>query len=251
MVHREWVRSKAMRIAIIAALPGELKPLVRGWERVLSPTKGISIWLRTAGEDEHIAVCGGMGTAAAMRSFAAAEHIGTLDMVLSVGWAGALDDGMKSGHCYIASEVIDTLTGERFSLTDGQRKLRLVTTPRVADETEKNRLRSSYSAALVDMEASAITRLAQIRSIPVCCFKAVSDGRGAKLPDINPFIDEHGQLRMLPFLSHVALRPQYWGSLIQLGKTSSTAAKALAVMISKFFEEKDAVRTNRTGAVEQ
>ncbi len=126
-----------MRIAIIAALPGELKPLVRGWERVLSPTKGISIWLKTAGEDEYIAVCGGMGTAAAIRSFAAAEHIGTLDMVLSVGWAGALDDGMKPGHCYIASEVIDALTGERFSLTDGKRKQRLVTTPRVADEAEK------------------------------------------------------------------------------------------------------------------
>jgi adenosylhomocysteine nucleosidase len=240
-----------MRIAIIAALPGELKPLVRGWERVLSPTKGISIWLKTAGEDEYIAVCGGMGTAAAIRSFAAAEHIGTLDAVLSVGWAGALDDGLKPGYCYIASEVIDALTGERFSLTNGDRKLRLVTTSRVADGKEKNRLRNSYGAALVDMESSAVARLAHIRSIPVCCFKAVSDGRGVKLPDINPFIDEHGQLRMLPFLGYVALRPQYWGSLIQLGNTSNTAAKALAVTIDKFLEEKDVDRTNRTGAVEQ
>jgi adenosylhomocysteine nucleosidase len=238
-----------MRIAIIAALPGELKPLVRGWDRVLSPTKGISIWVKTSGEDEYIAVCGGMGTAAAMRSFAAAEHIGTLDMVLSVGWAGALDDEMKPGQCYIASEVIDALTGERVSLTDGNRKLRLVTTPRVVDEAEKNRLRSSYAAVLVDMESSSIARLAQIRSIPVCCFKAVSDGRGAKLPDINPFIDEHGQLRMLPFLGYVALRPQYWGSLIQLGKTSSIAAKALAVTISKFLEAKNVERTNGTGVV--
>jgi adenosylhomocysteine nucleosidase len=238
-----------MRIAIIAALPGELKPLVRGWDRVLSPTKGISIWVKTSGEDEYIAVCGGMGTSAAMRSFAAAEHIGTLDMVLSVGWAGALDDEMKPGQCYIASEVIDALTGERFSLTDGNRKLRLVTTPRVVDETEKNRLRSSYAAVLVDMESSAIARLAQIRSIPICCFKAVSDGRGAKLPDINSFIDEHGQLRMLPFLGYVALRPQYWSSLIQLGKTSSTAAKALAATISKFLEEKNVERTNGTGVV--
>ena len=141
MVHCAWVRAKAMRIAIIAALPGELKPLVSGWERVPSPTKGISIWVKTAGEDEYIAVCGGMGTAAALRSFAAAEHIGTLDMVLSVGWAGALDEGMQSlDYCYIVSEVIDALTGERSRLTDGKRKLRLVTTPRVADEAEKNRL---------------------------------------------------------------------------------------------------------------
>ena len=240
-----------MRIAIIAALPGELKPLVRGWDHVSSPTRGISIWLKSSGDDEYIAVSGGMGTSAALRSVAAAEHIGTLDMVLSIGWAGALIEETKPGRCYIVSEVIDTLTGERFSLTDGTRKLRLVTTPRVADEAEKNRLHSSYGAALVDMESSAIARLAQIRGIPMCCFKAVSDGRGAKLPDINPFIDEHGQLKMLPFLGYVASRPQYWGSLIQLGKTSSTAAKALAMTINKFLAHKDVDKTNRTGAVEQ
>jgi adenosylhomocysteine nucleosidase len=251
MVYREWVRAKAMRIAIIAALPGELKPLVRDWDRVSSPTRGISIWLKTSGADEYIAVSGGMGTSAALRSFAAAEHIGTLDMVLSIGWAGALDDEMKPGHCYIASEVIDTLTGERFSLTDGKRTLRLVTTPHVADEAEKNRLRSSYDAALVDMESSTIARLAQIRGIPVYCFKAISDDRDAKLPNINPFIDEHGQLRMLQFFAYVALRPNYWGSLIQLGKTSRTAAIALAVTISEFLGHKDVEGTNRIGAVEQ
>jgi adenosylhomocysteine nucleosidase len=251
MVHRKWVRPEAMRIAIIAALPGELKPLVRGWDRVSSPTRGISIWLKSSNDDEYIAVSGGMGTTAALRSFAAAEHIGTLDMVLSVGWAGALTDEMLPGHCYIVSEVIDSLTGERFFLTDGNRKLRLVTTTQVANEAEKNRLRGSYGAALVDMESSAISRLAQIRGIPICCFKAVSDGRGAKLPDINPFIDEHGQLRIPSFLGYVALRPQYWGSLIQLGRTSSLAAQALAITINKFLEQKDADRTNRTGAVEQ
>ena len=238
-----------MRIAILAALPDELKPLVRGWDRVPSPTRGISIWLKAAGDDEYIAVCGGMGTSAALRSFAAAEHIGTLDMVLSVGWAGALDDEMKPGLCYIASEVIDSLTGEHFLLTDSNRSQRLVTTPHVANEAEKTRLRNTYGAVLVDMEASAIARLAQIRDIPVCCFKAISDGPGAKLPDLNPFIDEHDQLEMLPFLGHIAFRPRYWGSLIQLGKTSSVAAKALAATINKFLEEKNAERTNNTGAV--
>lgn len=249
MVSRAWVRAAAMRIAIVAALPGELKPLVRGWDRVASPTKGISIWVRSSAEDEYIAVCGGMGTAAAIRAFAAAEHIGTLDMVLSVGWAGALDDGMTPRECYIASEVIDALTGERFSLTAGNRRLRLVTTPQVADEVEKIRLRESYGAVLVDMEAAAIARLAGIRAIPVCCFKAVSDGRGAKLPDLNRFINANGQLQMLPFLAYVALRPQYWTSLMELGRSSAVAAKALAQTINKFLAEKNVEQTNRTGVV--
>jgi adenosylhomocysteine nucleosidase len=188
-----------------------------------------------------------MGTAAAMRSFAAAEHIGTLDMVLSVGFAGALDDEMQPGHCYIASEVIDALTGERSSLCDGNRKLRVVTTPQVANEAEKVRLHDTYGASLVDMEAAAVVRLAHIRNIPVCCFKAVSDERTAQLPDLNPFIDEHGQLQMSAFLGHVALRPQYWGPLLKLGVTSKKAAQSLAFAITKFLEEKDAPETNRTG----
>ena len=238
-----------MRIGIIAALPGELKYLVKGWESVSSPTRGIAIWVKYTRDDEYIAVSGGMGAPAALRSFAAAEHIGTLDMVLSVGWAGALHEGMKPGHCYIASEIIDALSGERFSLTSGDRKQRLVTTPHVADEAEKRRLRSTYGAVLVDMEASAIARLAQIRSIPVCCFKAVSDGFGAKLPDLNPFIDKQGQLRMIPFLGHVAVRPKYWASLIQLGRTSNAAAKSLAESIQRFLETKDSETTNLTGAV--
>jgi adenosylhomocysteine nucleosidase len=234
-----------MRIAIIAALPGELKPLVRGWERVSSPTRGISMWIKFAGEDEYIAVCGGMGEAAAMRSFAAAEHAGTLDMALSVGWAGALDSSIEAGRCYVATEVIDVLTGERFSLGDGERKLRLVTTARVADEAEKLRLRNSYGAHLVDMEAAAIARLAQIRDIPVHCFKAVSDAHDVNLPDLNLFIDDMGQLRMPAFLGYVAIRPQYWGSLIKMGSASSKAARSLAAAVAEFLQYK------RTGAVEQ
>ncbi len=240
-----------MRIAILAALPGELKPLVRGWQRVASPTRGISIWLSSADDhaNEYIAVCGGMGTAAALRSLAAAEHIGTLDMVLSVGWAGALDHDMIPGHCYVVSEVIDALTGERFLLSDGDRTLRLVTTPHVADEAEKQRLHASYEAGLVDMEAAAVCRLAHIRGIPVYCLKAVSDARDARLPDLNPFIDLNGQLRMIPFLAYVALRPRYWASLLQLGRNSSLAAKALEVSIRNFLEHKQVNRTNQSGAV--
>jgi adenosylhomocysteine nucleosidase len=99
------------------------------------------------------------------------------------------------------------------------------------------------------MEAATIARLAQMRGIPVCCFKAVSDGPNAKLPDLNSFIDEQGQMRMIPFVLHAALRPTLWRPLMSLGKNSSAAADAIAVKVNRFLIEKDIVRTNRTGAV--
>ena len=238
-----------MRIAIVAALPGELKPLVHGWERLSSETKGISLWKSVQNGDELIAACGGMGAPAATRSFVAAEALGALDVVLSVGWAGALDSGMRTGQCYIPSSIVDVQTGERFQLAEGGRELILATTPQVADKNEKRRLWRSYGAALVDMESATIARLAQIRQIPLCCFKAVSDGPDATLPDLNHFIDEHGQMMMPAFLAYVALRPRFWKPLIRLGRNSSVAAEALAVKIKKFLQEKNVQRTNRTGAV--
>jgi adenosylhomocysteine nucleosidase len=201
------------------------------------------------GDDELIAVCGGMGWEAAIRSFSAAEFMGALDLVLSVGWVGALSDEAKTGECYVPSEIIDAQTGERFLLAEGERRLRLVTTVQVADAHEKNRLRESYGAVMVDMEAAAVARLAQMRRIPVCCFKAVSDAPSATLPDLNSFIDAWGQMRMLPFLAHVAVRPRFWGSLLELGWNSAVGAKAIAEKVNRFLIEKDVERLNRTGAV--
>jgi adenosylhomocysteine nucleosidase len=233
-----------MRAAIIAALPGELKPLVRGWRRRATSARGVQMWSRTDGNDEAIAVCGGMGAEAALRSFGAADALGPLDVVLSVGWAGALDRGMNAGECYVASDVIDARTGERFALANGVGKISVVTTAHVADEAEKRRLRESYGAALVDMEAAAVARLAQMRGLPMHCFKAVSDDADAQLPDLNPFISDRGQLRLLPFLAHVAVRPRFWVPLARLGRNSAKAADALAIEIERFLEEKSLESSN-------
>jgi adenosylhomocysteine nucleosidase len=218
-----------MRIGIIAALPGELKPLVRGWDRLkVAPKSGIQMWQRVRGEDDVIAVCAGMGAAAARRAFTAAEHAGALDAVLSVGWAGALSGRCETGAAYPIAEVVDTLTGERFFLESDESACRLVTTARVADADEKRRLRDAYAADLVDMEAATVARLAQMRGIPVRCLKAVSDEAGAALPDLNRFIDVQGKLRMPAFLAHVATRPQFWSALGRLGAQSAQAARAIA-----------------------
>ena len=66
---------------------------------------------------------------------------------------------------------------------------------------------------------------------------------------LNPFIDAQGQMKMLPFLAHVALRPNLWGSLLALGRNSSAGAKAIAESVERFLVEKDVAGANGTGAV--
>jgi adenosylhomocysteine nucleosidase len=239
-----------MRIAIIAALPGELKPLVKGWQRGSTSDRGIQKWLLARGADTWIAVCAGMGADAARRAYASATLDGMPDLLVSVGWAGSLHPEVGPGTVQVPTIVIDAQTGEQFSLTQGKRRWRLVTTAHVADGPEKKRLASTYpGAVLVDMEAATIARLAAMHTVPFLCIKGVSDAVGTTLPDLNPFINQKGQLQLIRFLFHVTFRPQYWPSLLHLGKNSARAAEAMRDLITEFMKEKDVEKLIRTGSI--
>ena len=212
------------------------------------------MWTRSSTKgDTCIAACSGMGADAARRAFVAAEAKGALDLVISVGWAGALSLDIRSGEARKLSAIIDAKTGERFRFFSGAQRpesspqAELVTSARVADPREKARLRSSYpNAVMVDMEAATVARLAEMRGIPVACIKGVSDDVGARLPDLNPYISAGGQLRLIPFLAHLAVRPRYWKAIAELNRNSSTAARAMCDLIIEFVEENNGDQLNRT-----
>jgi len=240
-----------MRIGILAALPGELKPLVKGWPRVTTEVAGVRKWILSRGADTWVAVCAGMGAEAARRAYAVADSDGPLDMLISVGWAGSLHSEVTVGTAHVAGGVIDAQTGERFELTAvGLQGSLLVTIARVADVIEKNMLAAAYpGAVLVDMEAATVARLAAMQRIPFLCVKGVSDSAGADLPDLNPFIDEMGQMRLAQFLGHVLLRPHYWLSLIHLGRNSAKAAEAMRDLILESIKEENVKELVRTTTV--
>jgi adenosylhomocysteine nucleosidase len=234
-------------IAIIAALSGELKPFVahasaRSWKRIPS-ARGTELWEYRHQDGCWLAVCAGMGGRRAAIAFAEAEKIVNLDAVCSVGWAGALSSSISAGSVFSVSQVVDTQTGERFRPAHWLPEFPiLVSTNTVADSVEKQRLAASYGAALVDMEAATVARMALGKSIPFSCIKAVSDDADAQLPDIHPFLGEDGQMRMVPFLLYVALRPALWHSLVRLGRHSNKAARALAEEIYVWLDERAYLR---------
>ena len=222
------------RTAIIAALPGELKPIVDGWPH--STRNGIHFWAQRNEEEEWIAACAGSGQAAATRAFAALEEGGPIDLVFSVGWAGALTAKTPGGTAHNMAGVIDVRTGERFHCDAGAGDLWLATSPIVAGEAEKRRLADTYKTSFVDMEASAVARLAAMREIPFYCIKGVSDDLNARLPDLNPFIAPNGQFRMGSFILFAAIRPWHWPALIRMGENSKKAAKAIAQSLLEFLD---------------
>jgi adenosylhomocysteine nucleosidase len=222
------------RIAIIAAMAGELQPLVRGWSR--ESRHGVDLWCSDQGESEWMAACAGAGVDAAERAFAEIEKDGAIDLVVSTGWAGALSEEFVAGRAYPVSGVIDARTGERFAVAGQSAECWLVTSDRVADQAEKRRLAAAYGAGLVDMEAAGVARLAAMRGLPFYCLKAVSDGMADRLPDFNGFISANGQFQSARFIFFALLRPWHWPALMRLGENSRKAAQAIAESLRDLLE---------------
>jgi len=214
------------RIGIVAAFPGELKPLVHHWRRHDHTFRG------HIGSIQVAAACSGMGAAAVAR---AVDHVlapGGVDTLVSVGWAGSLSCGLRPPEAVSVREVIDDATGERFPTASGEGQ-RLITLDHVAGQDEKRLLAEKYQAVLVDMEAAAVARIARDRGLDFLCFKAVTDGPNDKLPDFNRFIGESGQLHVPSLARWAAVRPAHWGPLRRLGKNSNLAARELANFLSR------------------
>jgi adenosylhomocysteine nucleosidase len=224
------------RVAIIAAMPGELKPLVRGWPH--STRNGVDFWAQRNVEEEWIAACAGAGLDSATRAFAAIEDGGPVDLLLSIGWAGALRAECKPGMAYNVAGVVDVQTGERLLCDAGAGELWLATSPKVVDDAaEKLRLASTYKAALVDMEGAAIARLAAMRGIPFYCIKGVSDGFNEKLPDLNRFLAPDGRFQTVRFALYALVRPWYWPALIRMGENSRKASQSIAESVLQLLSE--------------
>lgn len=235
-------------VGIIAALRGELKPMVRGWSEARLAAKGSAVFQGQVGGHACVAACAGMGKDAATRACALAADAGKLDALISVGWAGAISCGVKPGEAYAVAEVIDAQTGERFPASfrnnEGGR-VKLVSLDHVARMAEKRRIAETYLAVLVDMEAATVARIARARGIPFYCFRGVSDGATDKMPDFNRFLS-NGHMRMAGLALYATARPQYWGSLVRMGKNSGLAATGLAEMVSGFLS-RETIADGRNG----
>ena len=233
------------RLGVIAAMAGELKPLVKGWTSLTFDRGGL--FTRSRDNWEIVAVYGGMGREAAAAAFLRVMQDGRLDAVVSVGWAGGLSDRVSAGRVYCAGRVVDGNTGERYVTEDcpaGEMEVaQLVTMKRVVLQGEKRRVAEDFEAELVDMEAATVARLARVHELPFYCYKAVTDGVDEVLPDMNPYISRGGRMKMTGFVGSVVARPQYWPALMRMGRHSARGAVAIAGAVeqlaTKLAEKRD------------
>ncbi len=216
------------RIAIIAALPREISGLVG--KHAPDPVllrQGIHLYdLGSA-----VVVGAGMGGTRASLAFEAAMASGPVRLALSAGLAGSCAPQLTAGSVAEASAVIDARTGERFSGSTTVPGVTLATTAAIASVGEKSRLAATYGAAMVDMEAATVARLARAHGIPFRAVKGISDAHDFELASLSRFEGRHGHFRTAAFALHTALRPHLWRPAAKLGRESNRALAALWVCL--------------------
>jgi adenosylhomocysteine nucleosidase len=211
------------RVAIVASLEREARPLIKRWRINSREYEGRSF--RFFENGPAVLVCGGIGAEAARRASEAVIRLYQPRLLISAGFAGALDPELEVGRLLTPRLVIDARDGSRTEVGSGSGVL--VSFDAVADAEQKLKLGKAYGADAVDMEAAAVARGASAHGIPFVAVKAISDEVGFEMPSLDKFIGSDGQFRSGRFAMFAAMRPWFWPRVMRLRANAQKASKAL------------------------
>lgn len=207
----------------VAALEREVALLIRDWRRTHAEYSGRNFEFFEQGD--KVLVCSGIGPDAARRAAEALIALYQPKQLVSVGFAGALEENMKVGEIIEPAIVVDARDGSRASTDRGAGVLISFTS--VANAEQKRKLAQAYGAQAVDMEASSVARGAQAHGLSFRAVKVVSDEAAFSMPPMDRFIDGAGNFSGSRFALFAALRPMMWASVVRLARNSQLASRAL------------------------
>jgi adenosylhomocysteine nucleosidase len=233
------------KIAFVAALEREVRPLVKEWRS--SEKEHDGRWFRFFEDGGLVLVCGGIGAEPARKAAEAVISIYQPDIIYSVGFAGALDSNMKVGDIMEPQRIVNAKDGSSASADHGAGVL--VSFGSVAGSEQKRKLLGAFGAHAVDMEAAFVARAAELRSVGFRAIKVISDESDFELPAMERFIDSDGQFLEVRFALFAALRPWLWLRLVQLSRNSSRAARALCDRLRQLHNAAGPVPASRAEAL--
>lgn len=228
------------RVAIVAALEREVRPLVKNWR--ISEKEHGGRRFRFFENNELVLVCGGIGADAARRAAEAVIVLYGPSVVYSAGYAGALDPRLKVGDVIRPARAVNAGDGSSVQIAGGDGVL--VSYPAVATPAQKVKLRESYQAQAVDMEAAAVAPAAEARGVGFSALKVISDEFDFEFPPTDRFFDSEGRFHEMRFAWFAAVRPWLWLAVMRLARNSGHASRVLCEEIRKL--EGQGIATNLT-----
>lgn len=204
-------------------------------------------WDARTAEREMIVLEGGIGGVAAERAVELARV--DCDLVLSVGFAGALVAGLVPGDVVLPRRVVwDDDAGARrtyevpaalhgaamsamppnLRVTDTGTLFSspvIVTTPAAKAEAARR-----YGATAVEMEAHALAALAVRRHIPLLAVRTILDGAEISLEALPPNLSTSWSAR-----AGLIVAPAAWPLVLALRRHVITASRMLTAVLAALF----------------
>ena len=224
------------KIAIIAALEHELRPLIGLWSRTKAQHGGRDF---TFLESPYaVAVCSGIGPEPGRRAAEAIIALYSPELLISAGIAGGLTPDLKVGETIFPATVIDGRDSSRHqtSIQDAPigstplAKTIVVSYPEIASAEQKLKLGKAYGAHAVDMEGASVALAAEAHGLPFLAIKSISDVVDFELPEMMPFFRD-GQFNPVRFALHVVFRPWLWMKVFRLARNTRLASENLCAWL--------------------
>jgi len=247
-------------IGLIAAMPDEIRPLLRLAGPCIRGKIGrLKLYRFTIGTHEVCLIESGMGPLNA----ATATHalIAAIDpaIIVSFGFAGAVTAGPTVGDIVVANRILfhhDPLFSEQQGLSNELAEQAIIAMDRVLKEVPcqiylgafitaaqildkaalAKRLPAGIINPVVEMETAAVAGVAARATVPFLAIRAISDAADEELGfDIADFTDRTMRIRLWRVLLTVARKPWVIPQLLRLAANCRRGGKHLAVALLGFL----------------
>ena len=248
-------------LGLVAAMPEEIAPFLKKNPTAISRRLGNLPFyvLEKEGCTIHL-IEAGMGPTNGASATSLLLTAGRPELLASIGFCGAISSG-EVGDLVVATALYlldnqglhpqtePSAPSNRQLIPQLEQALRptkfachagtFITTPvSIAKELLRQRLPAGIAVPVLEMESSAIARIAAAEGIPFIGIRTVSDGANEELGfDITDFTDDSLRIKPGKVLCTVLKRPQLIPQLLRLARNARTAGASLASALTTLTEE--------------
>jgi adenosylhomocysteine nucleosidase len=227
-------------IAITFALPSESATFIRALRDKQRKDCGEFEIVRGKFDNRTLEILHtGVGEKICRRRIAMFLQDRQFDLLISAGFAGALDDELNVGDIFIAKNFSSANMPAESSLAEFPVKVRILTTTKQVIDSPEERLRLAQTtgAAAVDMETDFIARVCAERGLPMLSVRAISDTAARPLPlpphilfDIERQKTKTGKLSLY-LATHPLRVPRMISFIRQVRMARRALTRALGVLL--------------------
>jgi adenosylhomocysteine nucleosidase len=217
------------RVALLAPMKPELKPLVRK----LSLQRDGDLHRGRAGDVEVVAALIGIGPRAAAAATEQLLDTTEVDRVIVVGIAGGVGDGLEIGDVVVPERVVDHTSGDEYRparLHGPDARGALLTTDGLIVDDVTIADHVGRGVVALDMEASAVAAVCERRGCAWSVVRAISDRPRDRMVDEAVFglAGPDGSANVGAVARFVLTKPSRVRDLARLARDMNTATNAAA-----------------------